>query len=393
VSAQANVADALARIRSDRSGAVVTVSADALRDAERVDQAHEDAGALAGIPFTVKDVIATAGLRTTAASRALADHVPEHDAPAVARLRSAGAVLVGKTNCSELALSAWTGNPLFSETRNPRHAGRSAGGSSGGCAAAVAGGLVPISLGTDYGGSIRFPACCCEVIGLRPTPGRIPSAGQLPTPDHSSPRARFSLIGPLGRTVGDVSAAFEALADDVRRPDAARRAVALIDGPSQAAVELVTDLFGHMGVEVGRERLPWLRAAADTFAALRALDTFADLRSLADALGTPLKELIAAAPRRSQPAERVALERRATQLVDEALGDLSPQTVLVLPVADGPIPPPAGRPVDLERLWPARAISLLGFPAVAIGGVQLVGAPTCDETVLAAAALIEPKLR
>jgi amidase len=371
---------------------VVTVSPDALRDAERVEEADDNAGALAGVAFTVKDVIATAGLRTTAASCALADHVPEDDAPAVARLRSAGAVLVGKTNCSELALSAWTGNPLFPETRNPRHTDCSTGGSSGGCAAAVAGRLVPISLGTDYGGSIRFPACCCEVIGLRPTPGRIPSAGQLPTPDPTSPRARFSLIGPLGRTVGDVSAAFQALADQVQPPDALRRAVALKDGPSQAAVELVAGLFGQLGVEVGRERLPWLRVAADTFTAMRALDTYADLRPIADALSPPLKELIAAAPRRPQPAQRVALERRAAQLVGRALRELSPQTVLVLPVADGPIPPPAGRPVDLERLWPARAISLLGFPAVAIGGVQLVGAPACDETVLAAAALIEPKL-
>src|SRR4029077_16121386 len=121
------------------------------------------------------------------------------------------AVLVGKTNCSELALSAWTGNPLFGETRHPQLPGRSPGGSSGGCGGASAGGLVTVSLGTDYGGSVRFPAACCGVVGVRPTPGRIESTGQLPEPPCDSPRPRFSLVGLLGRRVEDVADVFTVL--------------------------------------------------------------------------------------------------------------------------------------------------------------------------------------
>jgi amidase len=389
VSARSAVAEALARIDADRSASVVTVARDAPEEAEELDRARS-AGPLAGVPFTVKDVIATAGLRTTAASRALSEHVPERDAPAVARLREAGAVLVGKTNCSELALSAWTGNPLFPETRHPLDGGRSPGGSSGGCAAAIAAGLVPLSLGTDYGGSIRFPAACCGVVGLRPTPGRIPSAGQVPAPDPDSPRAEFSLVGPLGRTVHDVSAAFEVLAGRSRRGSTPPRAVALADGPSTAAVHHAADALRAAGLEVVVARMPWLREAASTFSALRALDTYDDLRPLADLLGPALQEHIAAAPVAPDAARREMLEHERAQLAEAALSDLGRDAVLILPIADCAIPPPAGRAVDLERLWPARAISLLGLPAVAIAGIQVVGPSHGDETVLAAAALIEP---
>lgn len=391
MSARSAVGDAIARIESDTSGAVVTLSPHALDDAERVDGMDGD-GALHGVPFTVKDVIATTGLRTTAACQALADHVPASDAPAVARMRVAGAVLVGKTNCSELALSAWTGNPLFPETRNPHRDGCSPGGSSGGCAAAVAAGLVPISLGTDYGGSIRFPAACCGVVGLRPTPGRIPSDGQLPTPDPNSPRGRFSLIGPLARAARDLRAAFEALADEVRPAEPARRAIALADAAAHPAMRHAAQALADLGVGVRQASMPWLRGAADTFSAVRNLDTYDDLRPIAEQLGPALQRLIAAAPTSTDPAARRDLDDKGAKLLEQALVDLHDGAILVLPIADDPIPPAAGRAPDLETLWPARAITLLGLPAVAIGGIQLVGAPDDDEAVLATAILLEPLL-
>ena len=348
-----DVATALTRVRSDTHGAVVTVVEDV---------AEGGSGPLSNVPFTAKDVIETAGLRSTAASRALEDHVPANDALAVARMRSAGAVLVGKTNCSELALSAWTGNPLFPETDNPLYPGRSPGGSSGGCAAAIAAGLVPISLGTDYGGSIRYPAICCGVVGLRPTAGRVPAGGQLPIPDPDSPRARFSLLGPLGRTVADVTAAFAVLADDARPAAPAT----LVHTPNSPPA--------------------WLREAAEVFSALRNLDTYDDLRPIASDLGAPLQRLIADAPIRADPARRRKLDGRRERLLEAALADLEGDLVLALPVTDAPIPPPAGRAPDPESLWPARAISLLGLPALALGQAQLVGPPGADEVLLATAA-------
>ena len=132
-----------------------------------------DPGPLAGVPFTVKDTLATAGLRATGGSLLLADNVPNRDADVVARLRAAGAVLVGKTNCPEFALQPRTENRIFGGTAHPLDPGRSPGGSSGGCAAAVAGGLVPFSIGGDYGGSIRYPAACTGIYGLRPSYGAV----------------------------------------------------------------------------------------------------------------------------------------------------------------------------------------------------------------------------
>jgi Asp-tRNA(Asn)/Glu-tRNA(Gln) amidotransferase A subunit family amidase len=159
----ATVAQTAERIAADRSGAVVTICAEAVGAARVLDRAARS-GPLVGLPITAKDVLASAGTLSQAGSRALAGYVPSEDAPAIALLRAAGAVLVGKTNCSELALTPWTGNELFGETRHPSAPGRSPGGSSGGCAAAIAVGLVPLSLGTDYGGSVRLPAAACGIV-------------------------------------------------------------------------------------------------------------------------------------------------------------------------------------------------------------------------------------
>ena len=122
-------------------------------------------------------------------------------------MRGAGAILVAKTNCPEFALEPQTANPLFGTTRHPADPRLGPGGSSGGCAAAVAGRLTPLSLGTDYGGSVRFPAHCTGIVGLRPSPGAIPASGQRPAPPPGSPRDRFSLVGPLARDVADLALA------------------------------------------------------------------------------------------------------------------------------------------------------------------------------------------
>jgi Asp-tRNA(Asn)/Glu-tRNA(Gln) amidotransferase A subunit family amidase len=135
-----------------------------------------------------------------------------------------------------------------------------------------------------------------------------------------------------------------------------------------------------------------MREAADTFSGLRALDTYNDLRPLAENLGPALQTLITAAPTRPDAARRHALDLQRARLLEQTLDDLDQDTVLILPIADGPIPPLAGRAVDLETLRPACAISLLRLPAVAIASIQLVGTPNNDEAVLAAAALIESRV-
>jgi amidase len=164
-------------------------------------------GSLHGVPVTVKDVFETAGLRTTSSFRPLASYVPKQDATVVARLRQAGAIIMGKTTTPELAGDEQTNNPLFGRTNNPWDLGRTPGGSSGGSAAAVASGMSPLDIGSDIGGSLRNPAHFCGIFSLKPSDCRVPFTGHIPPPPGSKGRGllRYFLTpGPLARSVEDL---------------------------------------------------------------------------------------------------------------------------------------------------------------------------------------------
>jgi len=168
-------------------------------------------GPLHGVPVAVKDLFFTAGLPTTAGARVLADFVPQEDATVIHRLKEAGAILLGKLNLHELAYGVTNENPHFGPVRNPWNLNRISGGSSGGSAAAVAASLCLASLGTDTGGSIRIPASCCGVVGLKPTYGRVSRNGILPLAwslDH---------VGPITRTVEDAALMLQVLAGEDSR--------------------------------------------------------------------------------------------------------------------------------------------------------------------------------
>jgi amidase len=174
--------------------AIVTLAADQARDAARLAESAvmkgEPLGLLHGVPIGVKDVTPTAGIRTTYGSPLYKDYVPTADAEAVRRLKASGAIVLAKTNTPEFAAGANTNNVLFGPTRNPWNPALSPAGSSGGSAAAVAARMLPIAHGTDFGCSIRIPAAFCGIVGIRPTPGLIPShplhlpwdPGQVPGP-------------------------------------------------------------------------------------------------------------------------------------------------------------------------------------------------------------------
>lgn len=190
-------------------GAYITLSReDSLAKAAELDKKiarGEPAGPLAGIPVAVKDNICTRGIRTTCASRMLADFVPPYDAEAVRRISEAGAILLGKTNLDEFAMGSSCENSCFHDTGNPWDPNRVPGGSSGGSAAAVASGEAVLALGSDTGGSIRLPAAYCGAVGLRPTYGSVSRFGL--TAFASS----LDQVGPIGRSVADTALLYSVL--------------------------------------------------------------------------------------------------------------------------------------------------------------------------------------
>ena len=197
--------------------AVVTLDADRARAAaaaadEAQARSNGELARLHGLPITVKDAVEVAGFRSTGGAAALSDHVPSVDAPAVARMRQAGAVIMGKTNVPEWSGDIQTFNPLFGTTNNPWDLSRTPGGSSGGPAAAVATGMTSFELGTDIGGSIRTPSSFCGVCGLKPSFGVVSQRGYLDSVGGGTIDADINVFGPIARSVGDLSMLLDVLA-------------------------------------------------------------------------------------------------------------------------------------------------------------------------------------
>jgi amidase len=209
LSAREVMAAHLARIErvNPKVNAIVTLVAErAMADAARADELAAKGGPLGvlhGLPVAHKDLVDTAGIRTTLGSRFFRDNVPKRDATIVTRIRAAGAITCGKTNTPEFGAGSQTFNSVFGPTRNPYDLSKTCGGSSGGAAVALACGMVPIADGSDTGGSLRNPAAFCNMVGLRPSPGRVPS---------NSGWSPLSVSGPMARSVADVALFLSAIA-------------------------------------------------------------------------------------------------------------------------------------------------------------------------------------
>ena len=196
--------------------AVVTLNEQAIEDAIALEasiKSSSDTHVLCGVPVGIKDLTPVAGLRTTYGSPIFSDHIPTEDAIIVQRLRSEGAIIIGKTNTPEFGAGASTFNEVFGRTRNPWNPERTSGGSTGGGAAALASGMIGIAEGSDLGGSLRIPASFCGLVGLRPSPGLVPTHPTEWLWDE------LSVNGPMARTAEDVALALQVMAgSDPRSP-------------------------------------------------------------------------------------------------------------------------------------------------------------------------------
>jgi amidase len=232
------------RVNPSLNAIVTRVDERALAHAQAADEAlarGEAVGPLHGLPIAHKDLQPTSGIRTTFGSPIFRDFVPQEDALVVERMRRAGAIVVGKTNTPEFGAGSQTFNAVFGATRNPFDLTKTCGGSSGGAAVALASGMVALADGSDMGGSLRNPASFCSVVGLRPSPGRVPSVpGRLPwRPPSGGPASTLSVDGPMGRTVADVALLLSTIAG----PDA-RSPMSLAEPGAMFAAPLDRDFAG-----------------------------------------------------------------------------------------------------------------------------------------------------
>jgi amidase len=421
--------------------AIVTIADDAI-DRARHAEANLTSGTLHGLPITIKDTIDTRGLRTTAGSRARANHVPNKDAQAVARLKAAGAIVLGKTNTPEMAIPYETNNPVFGRTNNPHNPLMTPGGSSGGEAAAIAACLSPAGIGSDLSGSIRVPAHFCGIAGLKPTTGRVPMDGH--TPAASGPLSLGACIGPLARRVEDIALLFNVLAEPTQfemssgatenlLPDLralrglrvawyAEDGVAPVSGEIRIAVESASRALADAGFEVNEARPPGISRGAhlwiELFAAAAQNEIVGQYQGREGEAGPQVAELL----RRSRnaesnfadkikAAERVAdavLERE--KMREDLLGWMKRTPLILAPVgATAAFEHGAERvEVGKESVSIFRAFSysqtfnVVGLPSLAVPvaraasglpiGVQVIGGPFEERTVLATALVLEKAL-
>ena len=335
--------------------------------------ARRPVGPLAGVPLAVKDMFLTAGIRTTYGSSIFRDYVPKRTATAVRRLEAAGAILVGKANQHEFAWGVTSQNPHWGTVGNAVHPGRVAGGSSGGNAAALADRLCTIGLGTDSGGSVRIPAACCDVVGFRPAPGVISTAGML----RLAPS--FDTVGPMARSVRDCALIYSVLTG--RQTPVPRLAGMRVGVLALTGLE---DEFRRLGALVEEVRLPELEADPQAvFSAECALSHLPWYSQRRDEYGpdTQVKWdaafLVTAVDYQRGLSALRRFRRRART---------DPAVDLFVSPTIGIDPPPADcwePDVRAAMTKYTRAYSFLGWPAIAIGNLQLAGRD--DATVFGAA--------
>jgi amidase len=419
----------LARIEAvnPRLNAVVRLADDALKLARRADAdvaTGSVRGPLHGVPFTIKDSLDTAGVVTTAGTVGWRERVPARDATVVARLKAAGAILLGKTNTPEFTWSDETDNDVYGRTSNPYDLERTPGGSSGGAAAIVAAAGSPFDVGSDTGDSIRQPAHVCGIAGLKPTSGRVPRTGHWP--GFEGLFQSFTQLGPLARRVEDLELLLPILAGpdgedphiapgplgdptavrigDLRVLTFGDNGIRAPTAETIAAVRAAAAALADRGARVVEGVPPGLHEAWAAWDGLIRADGFAWLQRLITAAGTPgfgsyetRDWVVREAP---LPADALtALIERADAIRARLLAWIQDVDLIVCPA----MPQPAIRHGESSAAWFGDTYSdvhnLTGWPAAVVRGgtspeglpigVQVIGPPWREDLVLAGARVIE----
>jgi Asp-tRNA(Asn)/Glu-tRNA(Gln) amidotransferase A subunit family amidase len=418
--------------RNPEINAFMTVLAeralDDARESQRAMALGGPLGLLHGVPVTVKDSFDVAGLPTRAGSRLRTEHPAAEDATVVARLRSQGAILLGKTNTPEFLASYETDNLITGRTNHPRDPERTPGGSSGGEAAAIAAFCSPGGVGSDGGGSIRVPAHFCGIAGLKPTPGRIPSVGHFPSMGY--PGGLTGVVGPMARSAQDLRLLFSVLAGyepqdpfsspvPLRQPVAANTRVGVweqfytvpVDPQIRAAVRRAAGVLEQLGLPVERFEPRGLERAPNVWAFLFSQWSASATRKLvegreAEAHWTLLETLGG----KEVTGEQVLVNLAARDRMRASLlRQMESVSVLLMPVCGIPAFRHRerkwlvdGKEIGLfQAMMPAVLANVLGLPAVTVPiavsgeglpiGVQLVGRPYEDELLLELAVRLEER--
>jgi amidase len=436
VSAEEVVNAYLRRIEdiNPKINAIVQLAADAARaQAREADDAlarGKVLGPLHGVPFTVTDLLETAGMTSAAGTMGRANFTPTHDATVVARLRAAGAILLGKTNTPELGIGVETDNLVYKWTDNPYDRSRTPGGSGGGEAAIIAASGSPLGLGSEVGGSLCSPCHFCGVAGLRPTHGRISRTGHVPPPTgaleplwHIGPVARFVadlhltlpiIVGVDGRDPAVVPMPLE----DLKKVDLKRLRVAFyVDNgvlsptpETVAVIKTAAKVLADAGMVVEEQRPPGLEQAAELFFRLLGADGGASWRTLLEAAGTT--ELHRSTRQRLAFFQSYALSVNEFANVLSQWKEFQGSMLTFMDAYDAILCPvnaypamPHGATFDAEKRHAfsyASAYNLTGWPAVTVRGgvspeglpigVQIVARPWREDVALAVAQQLETSL-
>jgi amidase len=416
--------------------AVVQVTADEARAwARAADEAvdrGEDLGPLHGVPVTIKDAFETVGVVSAGGTKGRADFVPDQDATAVERLRAAGAIMLGKTNCPDLSLAYETDNLVYGLTRNPYDRARTPGGSSGGEGAAVAAGCSPLGLGSDAGGSIRIPSHYCGIAGIKPTRGRVPRTGHFLPPGGIADS--IWQPGPMARSVDDLALALRIVSGvDWRDPSVVPMPLGDPDfvdlgglrvtfhtdngiaPPTPETAETVrraAAALADTGLVVAETRPPDIEQTYELFLGLFTADGGAGLKAALQMSGTDephawLRNLIGLLEANALPPGYVGmLLYQISVFRSRMLGFLEDVDVIVCPACAHPAPPVGTCTfTSVDQLTPfsyAMTYNLTGWPAAVVRGgtspeglpigVQVVGRPWREDVVLAVAKVLEARL-